>query len=71
MGGILKLAVISEPGKLDAQVEASGPVDAYVNPFLSFTLINSSEGLLPDLAQRWSVSQDGKKIPSNLTQGAP
>lgn len=69
-GGILKLAVISEPGKLDAQLEASGPVDAYVNPFLNFTLLNTAEGLQPDLAQRWSVSQDGKKLTFNLTTGA-
>jgi ABC-type transport system substrate-binding protein len=71
-GGVLKFALNTDPPKLDPA--ASGPTGAIdtVCSIVYSRLVNykpDASGVIPDLAERWDVSSDGKAYTFNLRKG--
>ena len=71
-GGILKFALNTDPPKLDPA--ASGPTGAIdtVCSMVYSRLVNykpDASGVIPDLAERWEVSRDGKVYTFFLRKG--
>jgi peptide/nickel transport system substrate-binding protein len=71
-GGVLKYALNTDPPKLDPA--ASGPTGAIdmVCSMVYSRLVNytpDSSGVVPDLAERWEVSEDGTSYTFFLRQG--
>lgn len=71
-GGILKYALNTDPPKLDpASSGPTGAIDTVCSMVYS-RLVNykpDASGVIPDLAEKWDVSADGKAYTFNLRKG--
>src|SRR5690606_4028682 len=66
----LVLGVVLEPPHLDPTAGAAAAIDeiVYANVFEGLTRIGPSGEVLPALAERWDISEDGKVYTFHLRQ---
>jgi peptide/nickel transport system substrate-binding protein len=68
----LVLGVVLEPPHLDPTAGAAAAIDEilYANVFEGLTRIGSAGEVLPALAEKWDISEDGKEYTFHLRTGA-
>ncbi len=71
IGGTLRWGLFADPGTMDIQKFQQGADWALLYPVMNWLVQWSVEkDVIPDLAERWTVSQDGTVYTFNLTRNA-
>src|SRR5437016_7550929 len=75
-GGILRIPFVTSPASMsiheESTIAALGPMMGVFNNLVMFDQHvpqNSLESIVPDLAQSWAASEDGKELTFKLRQG--
>src|SRR5262245_55876928 len=71
-GGVLRMRSVGDPTSLDLYDVRGGSAIIYIGPVINNLITENPYKpgeIIPELAERWDVSQDGKSVTFTLRQG--